>query len=101
MGVATRFVDVDRRHRGRTVGSTASPVEMGAFSHDGHAFIVDHRHLSSVGHSQHLSGYHFRGRPLGQNPPCQADNPGQVDRHGVYFVGGDNDSHAVVVQVME
>ena len=92
---------MNRRHICRPIGSTVSAVGMGALRHNCHAFVVDDWHLGAVGHPQHFGGYNLGRWPLGQNPPGQAHDPGQVDRHGVYFVGSDDDGHAVVVQVME
>jgi hypothetical protein len=48
--ITTGLVNMNRRDLGRTGHVSVTAIGMGTLRHNGHAAVVDHRHLGAVGH---------------------------------------------------
>src|SRR5256885_2189957 len=66
-----------------------------------HAGVFEDVHRRAVGLLQHLGGEHFGRLAGGDHLPVQADELGQVGGYAVQVVGGEHDSQAVAVELVE
>jgi hypothetical protein len=66
-----------------------------------HTIVVKDDHFSSVGFLQDGGVEHLLRATFGDQTAIEADDPGQMRRHPVEIVGRNDDSHALVVDLMK